>query len=70
MIPDDKLRKILRAAIKKSGNNISQWARENGFETQRANIGEMASGKRGVSEAVADRLGYEPNARTWVKKKD
>lgn len=70
MIPDDKLRKILRAAIKKSGNNISQWARENGFEAQRANIGEMASGKRGVSEAVADRLGYEPNARTWVKKKD
>lgn len=67
MITDDKLKQILRAAIKRSGNNISRWARENGFAAQRANIGEMASGKRGVSEAVADRLGYRLH---WVKKKD
>lgn len=69
MITNDELRKILRAAIKKSGNNISRWARENGFETQRGNISEMAHGNRKISEAVGERLGYE-KPDCWEKKPD
>lgn len=69
MITDDELRKILRMAIKKSGNNISQWARDNGFEAQRGNISEMAYGNRKISEAVGKALGYK-KAENWVKKND
>lgn len=69
MTTENELKKILRDAIGKAGNNISQWARENGLETQRGNISEMAYGGKKISGAIADVLGYE-KAKGWVKKKD
>ena len=70
MITDDELKKILRDAIKNSGNNISQWARENGLEKQRGNISEIAYGDRKISEVIGKVLGYKRDPKRWVKKKE
>ncbi len=69
MIDDNELKEILRNAIKEAGNNISQWARENGLFTQRGNINEIAYGERKVSERVAKALGYKRTTKIWVIKK-
>lgn len=69
MITDDELKQILRDAIKNSGNNISQWARENGLEKQRGNISEIAYGDRNISATIGKVLGYE-KIKNWVKKKE
>lgn len=70
MISDNELKRILREAIKKSGNNISQWARENDLLTQRGNISEMAYGEKKISAVVAKALGYKRSTRVWVLKQD
>lgn len=73
MITENELKQILRNAIKQSGNNISQWARENDLYTQRGNISEMAYGKKKISKKVAEKLDYVPTKNVWVldkKKKD
>ena len=66
MITDDELRKILRGAIKNSGDNISQWARDNDLFSQRGNISEMAYGNRKISEVVANKLGYKKATKVWI----
>lgn len=65
MTSEDELKKILREAIKKAGNNISQWARENDVFSQRGNISEMAYGDKKISEKIAEKLGYQKNPKKW-----
>ena len=66
MITDKELLKILREACEKAGSQ-RKWAVDNGFSP--AYVNDVLQGKRYISEAMAKKLGYEPNKKRWVLKK-
>lgn len=67
MASNEDLRKILERKILKAGG-VSAWARANGLMSQRGNIDRMYNGTRGISEAIAERLGYRYRKDVWEKR--
>lgn len=57
MIPPDKMREKLKAAVKKAGSQ-KQWADANGVSAQY--VCDCLKGRREIGEGIARPLGYVP----------
>jgi hypothetical protein len=65
MITTKELLKILEKACKETGSQ-RKWALDNGFSP--AYINDVLRGNRGISEGIAEKLGYTPNVKCWILK--